>query len=53
MHSPKDAAYFVAWIDRLKQAANANSDWNTDAEKLLVLKQLDKARDVYAAQVQK
>ncbi len=31
--SPVDAAYFVAWIDRLAAAARANADWNTVAER--------------------
>jgi len=53
VRSPKDAAYFVAWIDRLKEAANSNDDWSTVAEKASVLKQLDKARAVYAAQIPK
>jgi len=45
--SPDDAAYFIAWIDRLIAAAKSNQDWNTDAEKAAVLKTLDDARAVY------
>ena len=33
----EDAAYFVAWIDRMIDAAKSNQDWNTDAEKNAVL----------------
>ena len=29
----EDAAYFVAWIDRMIDAAKSNQDWNTEAEK--------------------
>ncbi len=47
--SPRDADYFVAWIDRLVQAANGFTDWNTPAEKQLVQKQLSDARAVFAA----
>jgi len=46
--SAKDAAYFVAWIDRLIEAAGSNSDWNTPAEKQAVLDLLRKGRSVYA-----
>jgi TolB protein len=49
VRSPEDAAYFVAWIDRLVGAAKANQDWNTDVEKESVLKLLDYARNVYVA----
>ncbi len=45
--SPKaseDAAYFVAWIDRMIQDANSNRDWNTEAEKTSVLDLLNHAR---------
>jgi TolB protein len=48
--SPKpkaDADYFIAWVDRLTQEANANQDWNTPAEKDLVMNLLSKARQVY------
>ena len=42
-----DAAYFIAWIDRLINAAKVNRDWNTDAEKNAVLEVLVSARKVY------
>jgi TolB protein len=45
--SPKDAAYFVAWINRLVEAAKAHTDWNNDAEKKSVMEMLEKARVVY------
>lgn len=44
----EDAAYFVAWIERLKENARASSDWNTEAEKTTVLDLLERARSVYA-----
>jgi TolB protein len=43
----EDAAYFVAWIDRMIDAAKSNTDWNTDAEKAAVLDLLSSARNVY------
>jgi TolB protein len=43
----KDAAYFVAWIDRLIEEAKTNKDWNAETEKTAVLKMLDDAREVY------
>jgi TolB protein len=44
----EDAAYFVAWIDRMISAAKSNQDWNTDAEKNAVLTLLNYARNIYA-----
>jgi Tol biopolymer transport system component len=44
-----DAAYFIAWIDRLAEAAKANIDWNTTAERVSVLQMLDRARQVYVS----
>jgi TolB protein len=46
-HPTEDAAYFIAWIDQLIAGAQANKDWNTEAEKLTVLDQLSRARKVY------
>jgi len=43
----EDAAYFVAWIDRLMEGAKANQDWNTQAEKTAVLEMLGSARKIY------
>ena len=50
VHSAKDAAYFVAWIDRLVQGATSYPDWRSAAEKEHVLKLLSEARTVYAQQ---
>jgi hypothetical protein len=49
LHSPADAAYFVAWMDRLIVAARSNTSWNTDAEKKTVLDLLDEAKQKYEA----
>jgi TolB protein len=48
--SPKDAAYFVAWIDRLLQAASSYPDWRSAAEKEHVLRLLSDARAIYEQQ---
>ncbi len=48
LKSAEDAAYFVAWVDRLVEAAKANHDWDTDAERTSVLNLLNQARNVYA-----
>ena len=45
--SSEDAAYFVAWIDRLIENTKSNRDWNTEAEKISVLKLLDQVRNIY------
>jgi len=47
VESKTDAAYFVAWIERLTQAVWANRDWNSEAEKQAVLKVLEQAQEVY------
>lgn len=47
-NSHEDAAYFVAWIDRLIEGAKANTDWNTAAERTAVLNLLAYARKIYA-----
>jgi TolB protein len=43
----KDAAYFVAWIDRLIKDLQANQDWNTEAERNGVFNLLSYARTIY------
>jgi len=43
----EDAAYFIAWIDRMMQDAKSNRDWNTQAEKISTLNLLEQARAVY------
>lgn len=49
LHSPDDAAYFVAWVDRLIAAAESNTAWNTDLEKKAVLDDLRQARSKFEA----
>jgi hypothetical protein len=48
VRSAVDAAYFVAWIDRLIAAAQSNASWNTEVEKEAVLSMLREARGKYA-----
>jgi len=43
----EEIPYFLAWIDQLSAAAQANPDWNNDAERTAVLEQLARARKVY------
>jgi len=43
----EDAAYFVAWIDRMMENAKLNSDWNTESEKASVLNLMTRAREIY------
>jgi len=47
LKAPEDAAYFVAWVDRLMNAAKANTDWNNEAEKTSVMTMLEQARSSY------
>jgi hypothetical protein len=46
-YSKKDADYFEAWIDRTIKVTSEYPDWNSAAEKELVLKKLREARSVY------
>ena len=48
VRSAADAAYFVAWVDRLIAGARSNTSWNTEAEKESVLSMLQEARQKYA-----
>jgi len=46
--SREDAAYFLAWIDRLfSTATSTNINWNSPSEREIVLKQLREARGVW------
>jgi hypothetical protein len=45
--APKDAQYFVAWMDRVIESASKHPGYNSEAEKQDVLKQLRAARAVY------
>jgi hypothetical protein len=49
IRSPRDANYFIAWINRLEAAANAHGDWNTEAEKREVLRLMGKAKEEFQA----
>jgi len=44
MRSTKDADYFIAWIDRVTEAAASHPDYNTDEEKRVVLENMALAR---------
>jgi TolB protein len=49
LHNPADAAYFVAWVDRLIAAARGTANWNSEAEKQAVLAMLQAARGRFEA----
>ena len=42
--SPEDAAYFLAWLDRLREDVEHYPDWNSPAEREHVLQQVEEAR---------
>ena len=46
-YSRQDAEYFKAWIDRTIEVTEKYPDWNSAAEKDLVMKRLREARAVY------
>ncbi len=45
--SSADAAYFMAWIDRVTESTSAYPDWNSAAEKAAVLAELKAGRAVF------
>jgi TolB protein len=47
LRRPDDAAYFVAWVERLIAAAQSSAAWNTEAEKQAVLAMFEEARQKY------
>jgi Tol biopolymer transport system component len=47
LRSPADAAYFVAWMDRLISAAEKNTSWNTEAEKEAVVAEFQESKQKY------
>lgn len=48
LHPGEDAAFLIKWIDRLTAMAEANTNWNTPAERASVVAMLARARQVYA-----
>jgi Tol biopolymer transport system component len=47
LHSRVDAAYFVAWMDRLISAARSSANWNSETEKQAVVTMFQEARQKY------
>jgi TolB protein len=47
VRSKADADFFLAWIDRIREAVGRHRDWNTDAERKDVLDMLSRARAEY------
>jgi hypothetical protein len=48
VRSPADADYFLAWVDRVTEAASAHPEWNTPEERREVLERLGAARAAFA-----
>lgn len=49
LRSPADGAYFLAWIDRVREAAAAHEDYNSESERASVLAHADAARTFFEA----
>ena len=49
--SRPDAEYFIAWIDRVRAAAEASRDWNIPAERAAVLAEVAQARAEFERRV--
>ena len=45
--APEDAAYFVGWMDRVLEAAQARGGWNDESEKASTLEYLNAAREKF------
>jgi len=48
--SPEDAAFFLAWIDKVRQFAESHPAWNNPAERDHALRQIAAARALYEKQ---
>lgn len=46
-HSPEDAKYFSAWIDRVLETTSRYPDWSSPEEKEYVLQKLREAKQVF------
>jgi len=51
--SPDDAKYFAAWIQKTIEVTDKYPDWNSAAEKELVMKRLREAKKIYEDMAQK
>jgi len=51
VRSPEDAEFFLKWLDRLQQAAEAHEGWRTPAEREHVIGLIDRARSVYVGRM--
>jgi hypothetical protein len=47
--SSEDAAYFIAWIDRLTEGVINYPDWNSSSEKDGVLRRLAEAKAIFGS----
>ena len=47
IRSDEDARYFIAWLDRLRAGVQANTGWNTEAEKTSTLDLIAQARQEF------
>ena len=47
IRSDEDARYFIAWLDRLRAGVQANTDWNSEADKESTLDLIARARQEF------
>jgi len=47
LRSTDDADYFIAWINRVRESAEAHPDYNSTAEREIVLANIDRAIQVF------
>ena len=47
VRSKADAGFFLKWIDKVKTSSAANRDYNSQAERTVVLRHIDDARRVF------
>ena len=47
LHSPGDADYFIAWVERIRESVESHGDYNNAMERTRILSNLDEATRVY------
>ncbi len=52
VRSARDAAYFIAWIDRVAEAAGKHDGWASDAERATAMERIAAARKVFTERAQ-
>jgi hypothetical protein len=52
VRSARDAAYFIAWIDRVAEAVGKHQGWANDAERATAMERIAAARRIFTERAQ-